>query len=134
MDLNKELKQAGFKVTSARVNILNILKRRSCHLSADDIRNILLDKQINIGLATIYRVLNEFTDKGLVLRHCFGASSVYEIDRGAHHDHMVCVETGKIIEFENEEIEILQRNIAEKHGYELVDHTLILNVRTQGVK
>ena len=84
----------------------------------------------DIGLATVYRVLTQFESAGLVTRHNFeGGHSVFELDDGDHHDHMVCIETGDVIEFVNEEIEGLQHKIAEEYGYELLDHSLVLYVR-----
>jgi Fur family ferric uptake transcriptional regulator len=83
-----------------------------------------------IGLATVYRVLTQFETAGLVKRHKFeGGSSIFEIDQGEHHDHMVCVETGAVVEFVNEEIERLQHSIAKKHDFELIDHSLVLYVK-----
>jgi Fur family ferric uptake transcriptional regulator len=84
----------------------------------------------DIGLATVYRVLTQFEAAGLVTRHNFeGGHSVFELDDGEHHDHMVCVESGDVIEFFSEEIEVLQRKMADEHGYELLDHSLVLYVR-----
>ena len=130
MNNSQELKKAGLKVTIPRAKILEILEGSSAHLSAEDIYQILLEEDESIGLATIYRVLTQFESAGLVLRHQFeGGRSVYELDDGTHHDHMVCVDTGKIIEFNNEEIEQLQHQVAQQHGYDIVDHTLTLFVR-----
>ena len=127
----QELKKAGLKVTLPRLKILEILEasgRR--HLSAEDIYKALLGTGEDIGLATVYRVLTQFEAAGLVTRHNFeGGHSVFELDEGEHHDHMVCVESGQVIEFVNEEIESLQRQIAEEHGYELIDHNLVLYVK-----
>ena len=90
----------------------------------------LLDAGEDIGLATVYRVLTQFESAGLVTRHNFeGGHSVFELDDGDHHDHMVCVETGDVIEFSNDEIERLQHEIAESHGYEILDHNLVLYVK-----
>lgn len=127
----QELKKAGLKVTLPRLKILEILEasgRR--HLSAEDIYKALLGTGEDIGLATVYRVLTQFEAAGLVTRHNFeGGHSVFELDEGEHHDHMVCVASGQVIEFVNEEIESLQRQIAEEHGYELIDHNLVLYVK-----
>jgi Fur family ferric uptake transcriptional regulator len=91
---------------------------------------MLLEGSEDIGLATVYRVLTQFEAAGLVIKHNFeGGQAVYELDRGQHHDHMIDVTTGKVIEFVNEEIEKLQREIAAKHGYEIADHSLVLYVR-----
>ena len=130
MDNSQELKNAGLKVTIPRARILSILENGASHLSAEEIYQVLLKEDESIGLATIYRVLTQFESAGLVLRHQFeGGRSVYEIDDGSHHDHMVCVETAKIIEFNNPEIERLQHQVAEEYGYEIVDHTLTLYVK-----
>ena len=125
----QELRKAGLKVTLPRLKILEILEgNEQRHLSAEDIYKELLDTGEDIGLATVYRVLTQFESAGLVSRHNFeGGHSVFEVDEGEHHDHMVCVESGDVIEFMNEEIERLQEEIARKHGYELIDHSLVLN-------
>ena len=114
-----------------RLKILELLERaENGHLSAEEIYQQLLEGDDQAGLATVYRVLTQFESAGLVLRHNFeGGKAVYEIDRGGHHDHMVCVETGTVIEFHNSEIERLQEKIAAEHGYELKDHSLVLYVR-----
>ena len=84
----------------------------------------------DIGLATVYRVLNQFETAGLVVKHNFeGGQAYYELDSGDHHDHMVCVETGKVIEFSNDEIERLQASSAAEHGYDIEDHSLVIYVR-----
>lgn len=128
---SKELRQAGLKATLPRLRILEILDTMDKkHASAEDVYRALLEAGEDVGLATIYRVLTQFEAAGLVLRHHFDSGhSVFELDRGGHHDHMVCVKTGKVIEFKNEEIEKLQQQIAEEHGYELQDHSLVLYVR-----
>lgn len=127
----KELRKAGLKVTLPRLKILEILEQsRTRHLSAEDIYKELLETGEDIGLATVYRVLTQFEAAALVVRHNFeGGHSVFELDEGHHHDHMVCVETGDVIEFFNEEIERLQREIAAEHGYKIEDHSLVLYVR-----
>ena len=127
----QELRKAGLKVTLPRLKILEILEEHGDqHLSAEDIYRELLDAGEDIGLATVYRVLTQFESAGLVIRHNFeGGHSVFEIDSGKHHDHMVCIETGEVVEFVNEEIESIQRQIAIDHNVELVDHNLVLYVR-----
>lgn len=126
-----ELKKAGLKVTHPRKRILDILeKERDGHLTADDIYRKLVDSGEEIGLATVYRVLNQFESAGLVEKHNFeSGQAYYELDSGEHHDHMVCVETGNVIEFISPEIEAAQKKIAEKHGYEIQDHSLVIYVR-----
>ncbi len=129
---SQDLRRAGLKVTHPRMRILELLEQKSMrhHMTAEDIYRQLLDSGDEIGLATVYRVLTQFEAAGLVLKHNFeGGTAVYEIDRGGHHDHMVDIDTGNVIEFESAEIEALQREIAERHGYDLEDHSLVLYVR-----
>ncbi len=135
-DQNQELRKAGLKVTLPRVKILQMLEDSAQrHLSAEDVYKQLMEADEDVGLATVYRVLTQFESAGLVVRHNFdGGHSVFELERGEHHDHMVCVETGKVIEFHNEEIERLQEAIAEKHGYELAGHSLVLYVKPKNQK
>ena len=105
------------------------------HLSAEDIYKSLMDAGEDVGLATVYRVLTQFEQAGIVLRHNFeGGSAVFELADEDHHDHMVCMETGEVIEFVDDEIEERQHRIAEEHGYEIVDHSLVLYVRPKGGK
>ena len=133
MQQRKELRKAGLKITLPRLKILEILEAaRARHMSAEDIYKELLQSGEDIGLATVYRVLTQFEAAGLVTRHNFeGGHSVFELDDGDHHDHMVCVETGDVVEFVSEEIERLQHEIADKYGYELIDHSLVLYVKNK---
>ena len=128
---SQDLRKAGLKVTHPRMRILELLEQtKSRHMTAEDIYRRLLDEHEEIGLATVYRVLTQFEAAGLVLKHNFeGGHAVYELDRGVHHDHMVDIDTGKIIEFESAEIETLQAEIAARYGYELEEHSLVLYVR-----
>jgi Fur family ferric uptake transcriptional regulator len=127
---SQDLRNAGLKVTHPRIRVLEILENSHDHLTAENIYKLLLEESEDIGLATVYRVLTQFEAAGLVIKHNFeGGQAVYEMDRGQHHDHMIDVTTGKVIEFVNEEIEKLQREIAAKHGYEIADHSLVLYVR-----
>ncbi len=128
---NRHLKEVGLRVTSPRILILQLLElSKERHLSAEEIYKSLVDAGEAIGLATVYRVLSQFESAGLVTRHHFEEGhSVFERNRGKHHDHMVCIETGEVVEFVNEDIEKLQRETAEAHGYEIVDHDLVLFVR-----
>ncbi len=128
MTENQELRKAGLKVTLPRVKILQFLEQSERrHLSAEDVYKALLDSGEDVGLATVYRVLTQFEQAGLVERHNFdGGHSVFELDSGEHHDHLVCSETGKVIEFHNEKIEQLQLQIAKELGYELTGHSLVL--------
>ena len=136
MQQRQELRKAGLKVTMPRLKILEILESSKLrHLSAEDMYKQLLEAGEDIGLATVYRVLTQFEAAGLVTRHNFeGGHSVFELDDGDHHDHMVCVDTGDVIEFTNEEIERLQHEIAESHGYEILDHNLVLYVKPKTEK
>ena len=126
-----DLRKAGLKVTHPRMRILEILETLDGkHVTAEDIYRQLLENDDDIGLATVYRVLTQFEAAGLVLKHNFeGGQAVYELDRGKHHDHMIDIETGKVIEFTSEEIERLQREVAAKYGYQIEDHSLVLYVR-----
>jgi Fur family ferric uptake transcriptional regulator len=128
---SNDLRNAGLKVTLPRLKILEMLELNpERHLSAEDIYRNLMDSNEDIGLATVYRVLTQFEAAGLVKRHHFeGGHAVFELERGAHHDHMVCLETGRVIEFVSEDIEKLQKQIAEKHGFVVEDHSLVLYVR-----
>ena len=125
------LRNVGLKVTQPRKRILELLEEAgNKHVTADDIYRVLIQAGEDIGLATIYRVLNQFETAGLVVKHNFeGGQAFYELDSGDHHDHMVCVETGKVIEFSNQEIERLQAQIAAEHGFEIEDHSLVIYVR-----
>ena len=127
----QELRKAGRNVTLPRLKILEILENsKQRHLSAEDIYKELLGTGEDIGLATVYRVLTQFETAGLVKRHNFeGGHSVFEMNEGVHHDHMVCVETGEVVEFVNDEIEHLQHEIAKEHDFELIDHSLVLYVK-----
>ena len=128
---NHELRKAGLKVTLPRVKILQMLdSTEQRHMSAEDVYKALMEAGEDVGLATVYRVLTQFESAGLVVRHNFdGGHAVFELADGGHHDHMVCVETGDVIEFFDDEIEKLQKEIVTRHGYELVDHNLVLYVR-----
>ncbi|MBU6248312.1 MAG: ferric iron uptake transcriptional regulator [Xanthomonadaceae bacterium] len=127
----RDLRKAGLKVTHPRMRILQIFEEEDAHhLSAEDIYRRLLASEEDIGLATVYRVLTQFEAAGILMKHNFeGGQAVYELDRGKHHDHMIDVDSGKVIEFVSEEIERLQREIATRHGYDIVDHSLVLYVR-----
>jgi Fur family ferric uptake transcriptional regulator len=131
MQQRKELRQAGLKVTLPRLKILEILEDSKLrHMSAEDIYKHLLDEGEDIGLATVYRVLTQFEAAGLVTRHNFeGGHSIFELDDGEHHDHMVEVETGEVVEFMSKEIERIQHEIADRHGFKLLDHSLVLYVK-----
>ena len=126
-----DLKKAGLKVTLPRLKVLEVLgNAEPHHMSAEDVYKNLMQSDESIGLATVYRVLTQFESAGIVERHNFDdGHSVYELADDKHHDHMVDVDNGNVMEFINDKIEALQREIAAEHGYELVDHELILYVR-----
>jgi Fur family ferric uptake transcriptional regulator len=130
---NQELRKAGLKVTLPRVKILQILESsvvHAQHMSAEDVYRALLEAGEDVGLATVYRVLTQFETAGMVIRHNFETGhSVFELARGDHHDHMVCMDSGEVIEFLDPIIEQRQRALAEEHGYDLVDHSLVLYVK-----
>lgn len=125
---SQNLRKAGLKVTLPRIKVLEILENNpQRHMSAEDVYKTLLGHGEEIGLATVYRVLTQFETAGLVSRHHFeGGHSVFEIDSGEHHDHMLCVRCGKIEEFVDETIEDRQKELARKAGFELTDHCLYL--------
>jgi Fur family ferric uptake transcriptional regulator len=127
----QDLRKAGLKVTLPRVRILEILENASGkHLTAEEIFKDLLDNNEDIGLATVYRVLMQFEAAGIVVKHNFeGGQAVFELDRGEHHDHMFDLDSGKVIEFFDPEIERLQHAVAAKYGYEIEDHRMVLYVR-----
>ncbi len=126
-----DLKRAGLKVTMPRLKVLEVLhESEPRHLSAEDVYRQLLGQDDSCGLATVYRVLTQFVDAGIVERHNFDdGHAVYELASGEHHDHMVDVDTGRVVEFVSDQIESLQQQIVKDHGFELVDHQLVLYVR-----
>lgn len=130
---NVELRKAGLKVTLPRVKIMQILENaqaNGAHMSAEDVYKTLLEAGDDVGLATVYRVLTQFEAAGLVERHNFeGGHAVFEMAHEDHHDHMVCTETGRVIEFFDEDLECLQQEIAKRHGFELLQHSLVLYVK-----
>lgn len=125
---SNDLRNVGLKVTLPRLKILEMLeKNRDHHMSAEDIYRRLLDSEDDIGLATVYRVLTQFEAAGLVRRHHFeGGHAVFELERGHHHDHMVCLKCGHVDEFTDEVIERRQREKARELGYKLAEHSLIM--------
>lgn len=123
---NSDLKKAGLKVTLPRMKILQILENaKDHHLSAEDVYRVLLESDEDIGLATVYRVLTQFEEAGLVIRHNFAEGhSVFELDSGKHHDHLVCVKCGRVEEFVDTIIEERQQHVAKQAGYSITDHSL----------
>ena len=129
----KDLKNAGLKVTLPRLKVLEVLEAEGPHhLSAEEVYRKLIASDESVGLATVYRVLTQFENAGIVDRHNFDdGHAVYELAHDTHHDHMVDMDTGRVTEFVSDRIEDLQREIALEHGYDLVDHALVLYVKKQ---
>lgn len=126
-----ELKKAGLKVTLPRLRILELLEDGDkAHLSAEEIYRRLIDAGEEVGLATVYRVLTQFEQAGICIRHNFEEGhAVYELTPSDHHDHMVCLDTGEVIEFTDDIIEERQKKLAEERGYEIIDHSMVLYVK-----
>ena len=124
----KDLRKAGLKVTLPRLKILEILESSTTrHLSAEDIYRTLLDSNEDIGLATVYRVLTQFEQAGLLSRSNFeSGKAVFELNEGSHHDHLVCIDCGRVEEFFDAEIERRQQSIAKERGFKLHEHALAL--------
>ena len=125
---SSDLRKVGLNVTLPRMKILEILETNKIrHMSAEDVYKVLLEGQEDIGLATVYRVLTQFEAAGLVTRHHFeGGHSVFELNEGHHHDHIVCVQCGKVVEFLDQTIEQCQERVAKKEGFRIRDHSLII--------
>ncbi len=123
-----ELKATGLKATLPRLKILEIFQKNPVrHLSAEDIYRLLLSENLEIGLATVYRVLTQFEQAGILSRNYFETGkAVFELNEGSHHDHIVCIDCGKVEEFQDDEIEKRQYEIADRCGFEIVDHTLAI--------
>lgn len=127
-DQNTALRKAGLKVTLPRLKILEMLQSpENQHVSAEDLYKKLIEQGEEIGLATVYRVLNQFDDAGIVSRHHFeGGKSVFELTSQHHHDHLVCLDCGRVIEFTDDVIEERQHEIAKRHNITLTNHSLYL--------
>ena len=125
---NQDLKKAGLKVTLPRIKILHFLENSAQrHMTAEDVYKALMESGDDIGLATVYRVLTQFEQAGMVKRHHFeGGQAVFEIEHGAHHDHILCIKCGRVDEFVDETIEQRQRMIAKEKGYAITDHSLYI--------
>lgn len=130
MPNSTDLRRAGLKATSPRVKILEILATgtdHGRHLSAEDVYRQLLTSDLDIGISTVYRVLNQLVDAGVLLRHTFEAGhAVYEINEGAHHDHLICLSCGRVEEFHDDAIEARQERVASERGFVLREHALAL--------
>ena len=128
MDEHDGLKKTGLKATLPRLKLMDIFEHsKQKHLSAEDIYKLMIGSNEEIGLATIYRVLTQFEQVGLLIRHHFeGGKAVYELNEKSHHDHIVCLQCGHVTEFVNEEIENLQTKVAEEHGFKIIEHSLII--------
>ncbi len=125
---SKNLKKVGLKATLPRLRILQLLENnQQRHMTAEDVYKALLHSGEDVGLATVYRVLTQFEAAGLVIRHHFeNGLSVFELNEGKHHDHLLCVKCGKIVEFVDNVIEKQQRAIAQQHGFDITEHCLYL--------
>lgn len=132
---NSDLRKVGLKVTLPRIKILQMLDSAGYrHMSAEDVYKALIEAGEDVGLATVYRVLTQFEAAGLVVRHNFDSGhAVFELADNGHHDHMVCVDSGEVVEFFDPDIESLQRAIATRYGYELLAHNLVLYVRKKSL-
>jgi len=122
----QDLKDAGLKATLPRMKVLDLFQGSKVrHMTAEDVYRLLMDEGLDVGLATIYRVLTQFEQAGLLKRHHFeGGKSIFELNEGDKHDHIVCVNTGRVVEFHDAEIEKRILKIVKDHGFELVDHVL----------
>jgi Fur family transcriptional regulator, ferric uptake regulator len=124
---NQQLRQAGLKITAPRLKILELFEQTpSRHLSAEEIYKTLLESGEEIGLATVYRVLTQFESAGLIKRQNFEGYSVFELNQGPHHDHLICIQCGKVDEFVDKTIEQRQKDVAKRIGYEMTDHSLVI--------
>lgn len=123
-----DLKNVGLKATLPRLKILDIFRRSDVrHLSAEDVYRTLITEEIDIGLATVYRVLTQFEQAGILSRSQFdGGKAIFELNDGDHHDHMVCTHCGQVVEFTHPEIEALQHKVAHDHDFELESHAMVL--------
>jgi Fur family ferric uptake transcriptional regulator len=126
--MNPNLKSSGLKATLPRLRILNLFENAAVrHMSADDIYRLLMQEGLDIGLATVYRVLTQFEQAGLLKRHHFeSGKAVFELNEGGHHDHLVCLQCGRVEEFYDAEIEKRQERIAQERGFAIHEHSLSL--------
>jgi len=128
MNPSHDLKSAGLKATLPRIRIINLFEQSKVrHLTAEDVYKLLLADGLDIGLATVYRVLTQFEQAGLLVRHHFeSGKAVFELNEGKHHDHLVCLQCGRVEEFYDAEIEKRQNRIAHERGFEIAEHALYL--------
>ncbi|HLU20271.1 MAG TPA: ferric iron uptake transcriptional regulator [Pusillimonas sp.] len=128
MNDQNELKNMGLKATFPRLKILDIFRKADeRHLSAEDVYRALINEDVDIGLATVYRVLTQFEQAGILVRSQFdGGKAVFELNDGDHHDHLICTNCGKVVEFSDTDIEKRQHKIAKDHGFALESHTMLL--------
>ena len=128
MSDQSDLKSIGLKATFPRLKILDLFRKAEHrHMSADDVYRLLMTENVDIGLATVYRVLTQFEEAGILLRSQFdGGKSVFELNGGEHHDHLVCTNCGRVEEFHDAEIERRQQEVADRHGFTLHEHALSL--------
>jgi Fur family transcriptional regulator, ferric uptake regulator len=135
MTSTSELKSSGLKATLPRLKVLEVFQHSAQrHMSAEDVYKVLLGENTDIGLATVYRVLMQFEQAGILKRSNFeSGKAVFELDQGTHHDHLVCLQCGRVVEFMDAEIEKRQRNIARDHGFVLQEHALALYGNCQKV-
>jgi Fur family ferric uptake transcriptional regulator len=131
-----DLKSVGLKATLPRLKILDIFRRSDLrHLSAEDVYRALIGEEVDIGLATVYRVLTQFEQAGILSRSQFdGGKAIFELNDGDHHDHMVCTHCGKVVEFTNPEIEALQHKVADENGFKIESHAMVLYGVCKGCK
>lgn len=124
-----DIKSSGLKATGPRIKVLDVFEKSATrHLSAEDVYRLLLAEGVDVGLATVYRVLGQFEQAGILSRNHFGESgkAVYELNEGQHHDHLVCLDCGRVEEFYDAQIESRQRSVAQARGFELAEHALSL--------
>jgi Fur family ferric uptake transcriptional regulator len=133
MDQARELKSSGLKATLPRIKILEVFQKSALrHLTAEDVFKVLLAEGADVGLATVYRVLMQFEQAGILSRNHFeGTKAVFELNQGQHHDHLVCLDCGRVEEFFDPDIEARQRHVAAERGFALQDHALSLYVQCQ---
>lgn len=136
MSIANEIKNSGLKATGPRMKILEIFQNaQERHMSAEDVYRILIQQGSDIGLATVYRVLSQFEQAGLLRRNSFATDkAIYELDEGMHHDHLICLDCGRVEEFFDTDIEKLQQSVARNKGYTLDEHSLSLYARCNKIK